>query len=357
MICIAAVLPVSHSQNLPKVAAPCASRDFRLPPGAAPCAFREEVYKQWHETAWAAPVGGAAGSSRDPPLSPVQPASAPPGTAPPGAAGSSPDPPLSPVQPASAPPGTAPPGAAPPGAAPPGAAGPGLAPPGAAMLDMMAITHASPGELLAMLGPMPASDQLQVAQSFAMSNEWEIVDLLVKNFDAICGEQAGLLSMAAVMAWRCSPLEICVSVFGFCLLFVVQFQHLASIPPLSRHYLFISPLSHQYYSISPVSHHYPPVSAVFHYLTVIISPASHHYLSSIGISPVFHQYLTAWCRPGQPLDAAPHNRAPPGEQHHGAGGLAQDFPLPYNLCTSLLLSPPLSPPLVVVIWVELRLYY
>ena len=269
MICIAAVLPVSHSQNLPKVAAPCASRDFRLPPGAAPCAFREEVYKQWHETAWAAPVGGAAGSSRDPPLSPVQPASAPPGTAPPGAA--------------------------PPGAAPPGAAGPGLAPPGAAMLDMVAIIHASPGELLAMLGLMPASDQLQVAQSFAMSNEWEIVDLLVKNFDAICGEQAGLLSMAAVMAWRCSPLEICVSVFGFCLLFVVQFQHLASIPPLSRHYLFISPLSHsispvlQYLtSISPLSTSICSIPLSHRYYFTSISPLSQQYRYLTSISPVSH---------------------------------------------------------------------
>ena len=118
---------------------------------------------------------------------------------------------------------------------------------------MRAISTAQTDELVAMLRPMTALDQLSVVQWFAMSNDWETVPALVERFGAICAEQAGLLSMAAVMAWRCSPLEICVSVFGCCLLFV-QLQHLASISPLPRHYLFISPLFSQYLTIiSPLT--------------------------------------------------------------------------------------------------------
>ena len=290
MICIAAVSPVSHS---PKVAVPSAARDIRPRPEAAPS---EAMYQQWHETAWTAPttppVPGAAGSSRDPPLRHPQrasalpgaapPGAAPPGTAPPGAAGSSQDTPLCPQVHAAAPPGAAPPGAAPPGAAPPGAAGssqdtplcpqvhaaappgaappgaapPDAAPPGAAPLDevfLQRILRAEGDTLLAMFRPLTAHSQLEVVQYMAMSNEWETVLDLVERFDTICAEQAGLLSMAAVMAWRCSPLEICVSVFGCCLLFV-QLQHLASISPLPRHYLFISPLFSQYLTIiSPLT--------------------------------------------------------------------------------------------------------
>ena len=254
MICIAAVSPVSHS---PKVAVPSAARDIRPRPEAAPS---EAMYQQWHETAWTAPttppVPGAAGSSRDPPLRHPQrasalpgaapPGAAPPGTAPPGAAGSSQDTPLCPQVHAAAPPGAAPPGAAPPDAAPPGAA----------PLDevfLQRILRAEGDTLLAMFRPLTAHSQLEVVQYMAMSNEWETVLDLVERFDTICAEQAGLLSMAAVMAWRCSPLEICVSVFGCCLLFV-QLQHLASISPLPRHYLFISPLFSQYLTIiSPLT--------------------------------------------------------------------------------------------------------
>ena len=255
MICIAAVLPVSHS---PKVAVPCPVHDIPLQPEAA---SSNAKYQQWHGTAWTTPsVPRAAGSSSDPPLS---------GTAPPAAAGLAPGAHLRcghdmrslreecqvckdyvDYKDERALPGaaghplhaSAPLGAAPPGAAP------------LDMLDMLAISMAEPDELLVMLLPMSASAQLKVAQSFAMSNEWQTVHLLVENFAPICEEQAGLLSMAAVMAWRCSPLEICVSVFGFCLLFVVQFHYLA----VSHH-----------------SHHYLAVS--HHYLT-IISPLSHHYL-------------------------------------------------------------------------------
>jgi hypothetical protein len=253
------------------------------PPGAAGSSQDTPLCPQLHaaEPPCAAPPGAA------------PPGAAPPGAAPPGAAGSSQDTPLCPqlqaaapraeaevtpcplhrygvdaqescmgcknwcdemdrraaaalalasatpmaAAPApSAPPGAALPGAAPPGAAPPGAAPPGAAPPGTAPLNMLAFSTAQADQLVGMLLPMTACDQLQVVQWFAMSNEWATVLDLVRRFGGtICAEQAGLLSMAAVMAWRCSPLEICVSVLGCCLLFVVQFQHLASISPLPRH--------------------------------------------------------------------------------------------------------------------------
>jgi hypothetical protein len=130
-------------------------------------------------------------------------------------------------------------------------------------VDWLALQDATPNVAVAILGPMTQSTRLMVAQHFAMSNDWNMVIRLVREYPAICEEQAGLLSMAAVMAWRPSPLRIGFSVFGICSLFVgswsVSRQYLASISPVSRQYLAsILPVSRQYLiiSISSVSRQY-----------------------------------------------------------------------------------------------------
>jgi hypothetical protein len=106
------------------------------------------------------------------------------------------------------------------------------------------------------LREMKSQDQLAVVQrEFAMANDWAMVLLLAKTYPNICAEEAGLLSMAAVMAWRRSPLEICFNVMfsAFVCYFSVPGQYLASVSPVlissvslgdSRVLTVSSPISH-----------------------------------------------------------------------------------------------------------------
>ena len=106
------------------------------------------------------------------------------------------------------------------------------------------------------LREMKSQDQLAVVQrEFAMANDWAMVLLLVETYPNICAEEAGLLSMAAVMAWRRSPLEICFNVMfsAFVCYFSVPGQYLASVSPVlissvslgdSRVLTVSSPISH-----------------------------------------------------------------------------------------------------------------
>ena len=106
------------------------------------------------------------------------------------------------------------------------------------------------------LREMKSQDQLAVVQrEFAMANDWAMVLLLVETYPNICAEEAGLLSMTAVMAWRRSPLEICFNVMfsAFVCYFSVPGQYLASVSPVlissvslgdSRVLTVSSPISH-----------------------------------------------------------------------------------------------------------------